>query len=438
MDLILIAVLILINGVFAMAEIAVVSSRSARLQRLIDEGNHGAVAALKLHGEPSRFLSTIQVGITSVGILNGAIGETALADPLAAWLATMPVVSEYARGLALASTVVILTYFSVVVGELVPKRLALLAPERFAAVFARPMTWLARFARPLVWLFSSSGDLLLRLFKADRGEEPPVTDEEIEVLMEQGAEAGVFHESEQAIVSNVLRLDELTVAAIMTPRTDLYSVDLHDSEDEIRRAISESPHNRIVVCEDGLDNVVGILQRGDLLAPALAGQGLDVRGAMRPPVFVPRSVSTTHLLESMRMTRTQSALAIDEYGTVQGIVTLNDVFAAIVGDMPVDSTFEQDLVRREDGSWLVDGGETVERLKGALELEADLPGEDDNAFHSVGGFVMHALGRVPRITDHFVTHGWRFEVMDMDGRRVDKVLVSRNAPTTKPLPEKGA
>lgn len=427
MDLLFIFVLIVINGIFAMSEIAVVSSRSARLQRLIDEGSHGAVAALRLHGEPSRFLSTIQVGITSVGILNGAVGESALADPLAAWLATFPLVADYARGIALASTVVVLTYFSVVVGELVPKRLALLAPERFASVMARPMTWLAKIARPLVWLFSASGDLVLRLFKADRGEEPPVTDEEIEVLMEQGAEAGVFHESEQAIVSNVLRLDELTVSAIMTPRTDLYSIDLHDSDEEIRRAVAESPHNRIVVCEDGLDNVVGILQRGDLLAPALAGQGLDVRAAMRPPVFVPRSVSTTHLLESMRSTRTQTALAIDEYGTVQGIVTLNDVFAAIVGDMPADSSFEQDLVRREDGSWLVGGGVTVERLKLVLELEAELPGEDDNAFHSVGGFVMHALGRVPRITDHFVSHGWRFEVMDMDGRRVDKVLVSRQA-----------
>lgn len=436
MDLVFIFVLIVINGIFAMSEIAIVSSRSARLQRLVDEGKRGAAAAFKLHGEPSRFLSTIQVGITSVGILNGAVGETALADPIAAWLRTLPVMADYARGIALAFTVVVLTYFSVVVGELVPKRLALLAPERFAAVISVPMTWLAKITRPLVWLFSASGDLVLRLFKADRGKGLPVTDEEIEVLMEQGAEAGIFHESEQAIVSNVLRLDELTVAAIMTPRTDLYSVDLHDPEMEIRRAIADSPHNRIVVCEDGLDNVIGILQRGDLLAPALAGQDLDVRSVMRPPVFVPRSVSTTHVLESMRRTRTQSALAIDEYGTVQGIVTLNDIFAAIVGDMPEESGLEQDLVQRDDGSWLVGGGVTVDRLKGVLELEAELPGEEDNVFHSVGGFLMHALGRVPRVTDRFDSHGWRFEVVDMDGRRVDKVLVARHAANAKPV-EKG-
>jgi putative hemolysin len=426
MDIALLLFLILLNGVFAMSEIAVVSSRKARLQRLAEDGSPGAQSALALHSDPSNFLSTIQVGITSIGILSGAIGEAALADPLSAWLSGFALIEPYAHVIALTVVVLGLTYFSVVVGELVPKRLGLLAPEGTASLIARPMNLLSRFTRPVVWLLSSSSSFLLRLMGARRKEEPPVTDDEINVLMGQGAEAGVFHQSEQEIVSNVLRLDDQRIVAIMTHRSDIYLVDLDDPEDEIRRLIAESPYERIVVCRDGLDHIAGILRTSDLLKAALVGAPLNIETALREPLYVPDSVSTTQLLESFRKARMQFALIVDEYGDLEGLVTLTDVLTSIVGNLPsADSPDDQDVVEREDGSWLVDGSVTIERLKSALEIDEDLQGEEENAFNTLGGFVMHMLGRIPAVTDHFEWDGLRFEVMDMDKNRVDKVLVAR-------------
>ena len=428
MDLVLIFVLIVINGVFAMSEIAVVSSRQARLQNLADDGSPGAMAALALHHEPSSFLSTIQVGITSVGILSGAIGEAAVADPLAAWIARIPLLADYSRGIALTLTVIGLTYFSVVVGELVPKRLALLAPEGIASLIARPMVVLARLTHPLVVILSSSSAAILRLLGARQKEEPPVTDDEIKVLMGQGAEAGVFHESEQRIVSNVLRLDEQRIAAIMTPRRDMFVVDLNEDEETIRQGIIETEYSRLVVCRDGLEHILGILQTGDLLKKALPGHcitGADIESVLHPPLYVPESVSTTQLLESFRRARLQFALIVDEYGDVQGLVTLTDVLAAIVGELAVpEAPEDRDMAQREDGSWLVDGDVGIERLKSVLDIDDDLPGEEEHSFHTLGGFIMHVLGRIPQATDHFTAAGWRFEVMDMDRNRVDKVLVA--------------
>ena len=429
MDIALLLLLILINGVFAMSEIAVVSSRKARLQRLTDDGSPGARSALDLHNEPSTFLSTIQVGITSIGILSGAIGESALADPLATWLGGFALIAPYAKAIALTIVVIGLTYVTVVVGELVPKRLGLLAPEGIASLIARPMNLLSRLTRPLVLLLSSSSSFVLRILGARRKDEPPVTDEEINVLMEQGAEAGVFHESEQEIVSNVLRLDEQRISAIMTHRSDLYFIDLDDAEDEIRQRIADSPYERIVVCRDGLDHIAGILRTSDLLNPALNGLPLNIEAALRAPLYVPESVSTTQLLESFRKARMQFALIVNEYGDLEGVVTLTDVLTSIVGDMPsADSPDELDVVQREDGSWLVDGGVSIERLKSALAIEAVLPGEEENGFNTLGGFVMHMLRRIPAVTDHFEWNALRFEVMDMDKNRVDKVLVSRLMP----------
>lgn len=432
MDIALLLFLILLNGLFAMSEIAVVSSRKARLQRLADDGSPGAHTALSLHADPSNFLSTIQVGITTIGILSGAIGETALADPLAVWLSDFPLIEPYAKPVALTVVVAGLTYFAVVVGELVPKRLALMAPEGIASLISRPMTWLARFARPLVWVLSASSSLLLRLSGARQKEEPPVTDDEIKVLMEQGAEAGVFHASEQVIVSNVLRLDDQRIESIMTPRKDIYALDLLDPEDDIRRVIAESPYTRIVVCRDGLDHVVGILRTSDLLKAALDNAPLNVEQSMRPALYVPAGVSTTQLLENFRKARLQSALIVDEYGELQGLVTLTDVLTSIVGELPSeDLNEEQDVVRREDGSWLMDGGISVERFKSALDLDDDLPGEEENAYHTLGGFMMHMLGRIPAVADHFDWNNCRFEVVDMDKNRVDQVLVAcQSAPAS--------
>jgi putative hemolysin len=421
-----------------MSEIAVVSSRKARLQRLADNDSPGAKSALALSNEPSIFLSTVQVGITTVGILSGAIGETALADPLTEWLSGFVLLEPYARGIAMTTVVVGLTYFSVVIGELVPKQLGLLAPEKTASLIAPPMNMLARITRPAVWLLSASSNFLLRILGAKRQEEPPVTDEEIKVLMEQGSEAGVFHESEQAIVSNVLRLDEQRIGAIMTHRNDIYVLDLVDPEDEVRRHIAECPYTRAVVCRDGLDHIVGILRTADLLKDALSGKPLEIERSLRPPLYVPEGVSTTHLLENFRKARQQCALIVDEYGELQGLVTLTDVLTSIVGDLPTSDIHEElDIVIRNDGSWLIDGSVTIERMKSVLDIEATLPGEEENAFNTLGGFVMYVLGHIPKVTDSFETVGYRFEVMDMDKNRVDKVLVSLVMPASQDVMRSG-
>lgn len=433
MDLALLLVLILINGIFAMSEMAVVSSRKARLQNLADDGSTGAEAAMHLHHEPSSFLSTIQVGITSVGILSGAIGEAALADPLAAWLVTFPALAEYAKAIALTITVISLTYFSVVVGELVPKRLALLAPEAIASLIARPMMMLSRITHPLVVLLSGSSNAILGILGARRKEEPPVTDDEIKVMMEQGAEAGVFHEGEQELVSNVLRLDELRIPAIMTPRRDMFVIDLEEGEDIVRQRIEDSEYSRLIVCRNGLEQVLGVLQTGKLLRRTLHGKAVsiaDIEAVLSPPLYVPESVTTAQLLENFRSNRLQFALIVDEYGEVEGMVTMTDVLAAIVGDISIpESPEDHDMIQREDGSWLVDGDVTLERLKSQLDIDDDLPGEETRGFHTLGGMVMHVLGRIPATADSFEAAGWRFEVMDMDHNRVDKLLVSRQVET---------
>lgn len=429
MDIVLLLFLILLNGIFSMSEIALISSRHARLQKLTDDKVQGAKSALALHKEPSNFLSTIQVGITSIGILSGAIGEAALADPLTQWMTRFDQIEPYARGISLTVVVVGLTYVSVVVGELVPKRLGLLAPEKIASLIAPPMNALAGMARPLVWLLSASSSLLLRIMGAVRKYEPPVTDEEIRVLMGQGTEAGVFHESEQAIVSNVLRLDVQRIGAIMTHRNDIYLLELNDTEDEIRNRIAESPYTRVIVCRDGLEHIVGVLRTSDILKDALTEKPLAVEPYLRPPLYVPESVTTTRLLENFRKTRQQFALIVDEYGELQGLVTLTDVLISIVGEIPTsDILTEQDVVLREDGSWLIDGSVTMERLKSALKIEENLPGESENTFNTLGGFVMKMLDSIPLVNDQFEAVGYRFEVMGMDKNRVDKVLLT-------PLPQ---
>jgi len=428
MEIALLLILILFNGILAMSEIAVISSRKARLQNLVDNNVAGAQSALALNSEPATFLSTIQVGITSVGILSGAIGETVLADPLTIWLADFTLFEAHANGIALTVVVVGLTYFSVVIGELVPKQLGLLAPEKIASMIALPMNILAQLTRPLVWLLSASSGFLLRIMGITSKNEPPVTDEEIKVLMGQGAEAGVFHASEQAIVSNVLRLDEQRIGAIITHRNDIYVLDLKEPEAEIRQRIADSPYTRVVVCRNGQENIVGILRIADILKDALAGRPLEIEQSLSPPLYVPEGVTTTHLLENFRNARQQCALVVDEYGELQGLVTLTDVLTSIVGEMPSSEIPEvMDIVVRSDGSWLIDGSVMIERMKSVLEIKDDLPGDENNAFNTLSGFVMHALDRIPVVTDFFEAAGHRFEVVDMDKNHVDKVLVKRIA-----------
>lgn len=424
MDLVLLFLLILLNGIFAMCEIAVVSSRKVRLQRFADDGSPGALAALALRNHPSTFLSTIQIGITSIGILSGAIGEAYLADPLTRWLSQFTLTAPHARTLALMFVVVVLTYFSVVVGELVPKRLGLLAPERIASLVARPMSILSSIARPLVWLLSTSSDLILRLLGARRREEHPITDDEINVLMGQGAQSGIFHKNEQGIVSNVLRLDQQRVGVIMTHRSDIFMIDLADPEHVVRRLLTECPHEHVILCRHGPDNIVGLLRRVDLLAAALDGGSLDIERQKRAPLYVQESLTTFELMENFRRARTEIALIVDEYGHLEGLVTLTDVLTSIVGDeLLTDSPEDRDFLQREDGSWLIDGGASIERLKYVLDID----GEEDDGVLTVAGFIMRELGRIPAEADHFDWDEYRFEVVDMDKNRIDKVLATRVA-----------
>ena len=427
MDLLLLILLILLNGVFAMSEIALVSAREARLQHMMNKGKRGARSAISLKKNPSAFLSTVQVGITMVGILSGAIGDKTLAAPLEAWLTSMPAMQPYAKPLALTVVVVTLTFFSVVIGELVPKHLGLLHPERIAMLVARPMKTLARLAKPLVWVLVTASNLVLRLTGPAKRNHFPITNEEIRLLMKQGTDAGIFHKSEQALVSNVLRLDEQPVVAIMTHRQEIFTLDITKPEVEIRATLAACPHSRIIVCRGGLDDIAGLLRTADLMEAALACAPLDIEQHLRQPLYIPEYVTTTQLIEHFRRAQLQCALVVDEYGDIQGLVTLTDVLASIVGEVPSSQPEEaHECIRRDDGSWLIDGGVTIDRVRMTLHITQDLPGERDNLYHTLGGFMSYMLGRIPKETDRVLLQKYIFEVIDMDNNRVDKILISRS------------
>lgn len=423
-QIIVILLLILVNGLFAMSEIAVVSARKARLKQRAEAGDHRAKAALELAETPNRFLSTIQIGITLVGILAGAFGGATLAKDLGACLSRIPALKPYGEAIGLAVVVLATTYFSLVIGELVPKRLALNSPERIAALVAAPMRALSLVAYPAVRLLGLSTELVLRILGIRPSAEPPVTEEEIKVLLEQGTEAGVFQEVEQDMVESVLLLDERRAASLMTPRPEIAWLDIDDPPEEIRRKLITSPYSRFPVCQGSLDNVLGEVEARDLLARSLCGEPFDLRAMLQKPLYVPETMPALKVLEAFKKSGTQMALVIDEYGSIQGLVTLKDILEAIVGDIPsAEELAEPQAVRREDGSWLLDGMLPIEEFKELLRIE-ELPGEEQGLYQTIAGFVITQLGRIPMAADHFEWGGLRFEVMDMDGNRVDKVLVT--------------
>ncbi len=425
MDVLLIFVLIVLNGVFAMSEIALIASRKARLQHWAEEGRSGAKTALKLANEPSHFLSTVQVGITLIGILNGAIGESAITDRLEVYFASVPELARYSHPIALALMVLIVTYFSLIVGELVPKRLAMRNPEPIALATARPMRILSFLAFPLVKLLSLSTELMLKLFGGKKGKEPSITEEEIQVLLEQGTEEGVFEPSEHELVSNIFRLDDRVVASVMTPRKDIFFLDLEDSFGQNREKLMRSPHSRFPLCRGGFEQILGVVRAKDILNCYMRGEPVELPSLVKPPLYVLPNISLMHFLEECKKTRMHFALVVDEYGEVEGLVTLNDVMEAIVGDIAsADLMEEPQVVQRADGSWLIDGMLPVDKFKELFDVES-LLGEAKGNFHTVGGFVMLKLGRVPSVADYFEWEGLRIEVVDMDRNRVDKLLVSR-------------
>lgn len=424
LEIILILALILANGFFAMSEIAVVSARKVRLQQQADGGDAAAAAALKLAEQPSEFLSAVQIGITLIGILTGAFGGATIARELAAALEPITWLGPYRETVALITVVLVITYLSLVLGELVPKRLGLNAPEKIASAIARPMTALAAATAPLVRILTGSTELVFRLLRVRPSDEPAVTEEDVRGMVTQGAEAGMFEEAEADLVLGVFRLADLRAGAVITPRTAIEWLDLEDAPEETRRKITESTHSQFPVARASLDNVVGVVYARDLLARSLNHQPLDLEATLRPPLFLPEVTPALQVLATFKETGATMCLVIDEYGGLHGLTTPTDLLEAVVGDLGYPGAAAQTrAVRREDGSWLIDGMITIEEYKDALHLDR-LPGEDENMYQTLGGFVMRQLGRIPAVAEAFEWGGLRYEVVDMDGRRVDKVLVT--------------
>ena len=421
-EILFILLLIIGNGIFAMSEIAVVSARKARLQQWASEGNAKARAALELANAPSRFLATVQIGITLVGILAGAFGGATIAEELAARLSLslIPLLAPYSEVIGLGIVVLAIAYLSLVIGELVPKRLALNHPEAIASAVAAPMRALSVIASPAVRLLSASTEAVLRVLGVRPSTEPPVTEEELKVLIEQGTEAGVFEVAEQDMVEGVFRLSSRRIGALMTPRQKIVWLDLDGSPDEIQHKIGGSTHSRFVVVHGSLDNVLGVVHTKDLLARSLTGQPLDLKGSLQQPLFVPSTMSALCLLELFKKSGTHVALVIDEHGGLKGLVTTHDVLEAIVGD--IARAGAPQAFQRGDGSWLIDGLLPMDEFRELVGIR-QLPEEEKDAYHTLGGFVMAHLGRIPALGDRFDWNGMRFEIMDMDGLRVDKVLV---------------
>jgi putative hemolysin len=423
MEILLVCLLILFNGVFVLSEIALVSSRKARLQQWANEGDAKARSALQLASEPRRFLSAIQIGITLVGILTGAFGGATVADSLARVLGRFPPLAPYANALGFGLVVLAITFLTLLFGELVPKRIGLAHPERIAVFTALPMRMLCWLAAPVSWVLNLSSDLALWLLRVKPSKEPPVTEEELKILIQQGTEAGTFEAAEQDMLNRVIRLGNRQVSALMTPRSEVVWFDIADPPSEIRRKIAGRFHARFPVGRGSLDDIAGVIQSKDLLAPSLSGELLDLKSALRPPLYLPEGTPALKALERFRHSPMHLALVVDEYGGFKGLVTLNDLLASIVGELDAAAEGQEPgVVRREDGSFLVDGMLPVDEFKEAFRI-ARLQGEEKSYFRTVGGFVMMRLGHIPKASDSFTWNGFRFEVVDMDGRRVDKVLV---------------
>ena len=416
--LIAIAVLILVNGVLAMAETALLSARKARLQNEKNKGDDRAGIALKLTENPNQFLSVIQIGITSIDLTIGALTGATLGVWIDRQLEQFPAMENYSELIGLLIGVLPVTYLSLVLGELVPKRLALRDPEEVSSFVARPMLFFSRIFSPFVRFLSFSTESVLRLLGVKINEEPPVTEEEIQLLIDQGTEAGVFEAAEHDMVEGVFSLGDQRVYSLMTPRTDIVYLDINDSLDDIRKKISESDYSRFPVWQGTLDSILGIVKARDLLVKSLSGGDIRLKDTLKPAFFIPETMFASRALEVFKEKGTQILLVIDEFGGLQGLITINDILEEIVGQMEHE---EPQATQRQDGSWLLDGMLEVDEFKEIFKVQA-LPHEDE--YETLSGFVMVSLGRVPQAADHFEWHSLRFEVIDMDGRRVDKVLVT--------------
>jgi putative hemolysin len=458
MDAALLIFLILLNGLFAMSEMALTASRKARLQVMVEGGDAGARAAMSLSERPTQFLSTVQIGITSIGVLNGIVGEAAFSEPLAQWLGhILPMVPATVADIVATGLVVMsITVLTIIFGELVPKRIGQMHPEAVARLVAQPMTWISRLASPLVRLLSASTQGVLKVLGISDSGNRSVTEEEIAASLEEGLDAGVIEAHEHQMVRNVFRLDDRQIGSMMIPRADIAWLDLNASAQQILAVVAANGHSRYPVCRDSLDDVLGVITSQQLLAQLATvvvapGDGkapvapavpepdpgrapvFAIAQAMQPAVFVPETLTGMELLEHFRGSSVQMVFVVDEYGVVQGVITLRDVLEAITGEFNSPSDEDSWAVQREDGSWLIDGLIPVPELKDRLELK-ELPDEDRGRYNTLAGMIMLLLGRLPQTADIVEWGLWRFEVVDLDGKRVDKVLASRT-PDSDSQPE---
>ena len=425
MDLALLIFLILLNGLFAMSEMALAATRKARLQVMAETGDAGAQAAMNLHDNPTQFLSTVQIGITSIGLLNGIVGEAAFSPPLETWLLeTFPLTEKVAEVTATGLVVVIITFVSIIFGELVPKRVGQMYPEPVARMVAKPMLFLSTLTRPFVAFLAASTEAILKLLGIRDNGGRSVTEEEIAAQLEEGLDAGVIEAHEHQMVRNVFRLDERQIGSMMIPRSDIAWLDIEVPMSENLATIAEHGYSRYPVCRGGLDDVVGVATAQNLLHQLTQNQNSDLNEGLLPAVFVPETLSGMELLEHFRGSDTQMVFVVDEYGEVQGVITLRDVLEAITGEFTPLEADDAWTIQRDDGSWLIDGLIPTHELKDRLELKV-LPDEDRGRYNTLAGMVMLLLGRLPKTTDAIEWEGWRFEVVDMDGKRIDKVLASR-------------
>jgi len=416
--ILIIALLIFLNNILAMSETALLSARKARLQHMSNEGNHRARTALKLTNNPNQFLSVIQIGITLIDVLTGAVAGATLANYLANAVEKIPFFAPYSHTIGLLVVVVTITYFSLILGELVPKRLAMQNPEKIASAVAGPMVVISKILSPIIRLVSASTEIVLRIIGIHPSKEPPVTEEELHVLIDQGTEAGIFESAEQDMVAGVFRLGDRRLTSLMTPRTEIVWLDVKDRIEDIKQKIANCPYSRFPVCQGSLDNVLGIVKARDLLVPSLANEAIKLKQNLQPVLYIPETAFASRALEIFKEQGKELVLVIDEFGGVQGLLTINDILEEIVGEIEID---EPQAIQRQDGTWLLDGMLSIEEFKDIYKITS-LPHEEE--YETLAGFVMMSLGKIPQPSEQFEWNSLRFEVVDMDGRRVDKILVS--------------
>ncbi|MGA7492281.1 MAG: hemolysin family protein [Syntrophobacteraceae bacterium] len=422
-DIIIVLLLILTNGLFAMSELAVISSSKTRLLRHAEEGSSKARVALDLAENPNRFLATVQIAITLIGVLSGAFGGASLAGHLAATISSIPYIGRYSDSIALALVVGLITYFSLL-AELIPKRIAVSTPERIASAVAKPMARLAAITSPIIHVLSFSTDTVLRFFRFRLAKKAPVTEEEIRMLIGQATTAGVFEEAEHDMVERVFRLGDRRVGVMMTPRNKVLWLDINESPDKTRRKIAKSPYSWFPIGQKA-GHIQGVVHVRDIAANCLGGKPLDLRALMHKPLFVHESTQALKVLENFRQSGQQMAIVVDEYGTIEGIITLTDILEAIVGDIALPEVPEEPpIIQREEGVWLVRGMLPIDELKAFFHIRK-LPGERQRRFQTLGGFTMAHLKRVPAVADLFECCGYSFEIVEMEGRRVRKVLIKK-------------